>query len=195
MIQIKNTLISDDILTECFVCDIQKCKGECCIAGDSGAPVDENEKSIMEKILPEVLPYMTEKGRSTAEKLGAWVVDSYDQTSVTPLVDGKECAYLVKNEQGISLCAIEQAYNDGKIKFRKPISCALYPIRLSPLMSFTALNYHRWDVCKDACALGEKLKVPVYKFLKEPLTTRFGRNWYAELEITAREYLKQRKQK
>lgn len=193
MIQIKDTLISDEIITECFVCDLSRCKGECCIAGDSGAPVDENEKKTMEEVLPHVLPYMTPEGRRTVEALGAWVVDSYDRSPVTPLIEGKECAYLIKNDEGISLCAIEQAYNDGKIRFKKPISCHLYPIRLSPIMSYTALNYHRWEVCSDACTLGEKLGVPIYKFLKEPLTARFGKNWYAELELTAREYLKMRK--
>ena len=193
MIQIKDTLISDDIITECFVCDLSRCKGECCIAGDSGAPVGEEEKKTMEDVLPHVLPYMTPEGRLTVELMGAWVVDSYDRSPVTPLIDGKECAYLIKNDEGISLCAIEQAYNDGKIRFKKPISCHLYPIRLSQIMSYTALNYHRWEVCSDACVLGKKLGVPIYKFLKEPLTARFGKNWYAELELTAREYLKMRK--
>ena len=193
MIQIKDTLISDDIITECFVCDLSKCKGECCIAGDSGAPVGEEEKKTMEEVLPHVLPYMTAEGRRTVELMGAWVVDSYDRSPVTPLIDGKECAYLIKNDEGISLCAIEQAYNDGKIRFKKPISCHLYPIRLSQIMSYTALNYHRWEVCSDACVLSKKLGVPIYKFLKEPLTARFGKNWYAELELTAREYLKMRK--
>ena len=193
MIQIKDTLISDDIITECFVCDLSRCKGECCIAGDSGAPVGEEEKKTMEDILPHVLPYMTPEGRRTVELMGAWVVDSYDRSPVTPLIDGKECAYLIKNDEGISLCAIEQAYNDGKIRFKKPISCHLYPIRLSQIMSYTALNYHRWEVCSDACVLGKKLGIPIYKFLKEPLTARFGKNWYAELELTAREYLKMRK--
>ena len=193
MIQIKDTLISDDIITECFVCDLSRCKGECCIAGDSGAPVGEEEKKTMEDVLPHVLPYMTPEGRRTVELMGAWVVDSYDRCPVTPLIDGKECAYLIKNDEGISLCAIEQAYNDGKIRFKKPISCHLYPIRLSQIMSYTALNYHRWEVCSDACVLGKKLGVPIYKFLKEPLTARFGKNWYAELELTAREYLKMRK--
>lgn len=193
MIQIKDTLISDDIITECFVCDLSRCKGECCIAGDSGAPVGEEEKKTMEDILPHVLPYMTPEGRRTVELMGAWVVDNYDRSPVTPLIDGKECAYLIKNDEGISLCAIEQAYNDGKIRFKKPISCHLYPIRLSQIMSYTALNYHRWEVCSDACVLGKKLGVPIYKFLKEPLTARFGKNWYAELELTAREYLKMRK--
>jgi hypothetical protein len=193
MIQIKDTLISDDIITECFVCNLSRCKGECCIAGDSGAPVGEEEKKTMEDVLPHVLPYMTPEGRRTVELMGAWVVDSYDRSPVTPLIDGKECAYLIKNDEGISLCAIEQAYNDGKIRFKKPISCHLYPIRLSQIMSYTALNYHRWEVCSDACVLGKKLGVPIYKFLKEPLTARFGKNWYAELELTAREYLKMRK--
>ena len=154
---------------------------------------EREEKKTMEDVLPHVLPYMTPEGRRTVELMGAWVVDSYDRSPVTPLIDGKECAYLIKNDEGISLCAIEQAYNDGKIRFKKPISCHLYPIRLSQIMSYTALNYHRWEVCSDACVLGKKLGVPIYKFLKEPLTARFGKNWYAELELTAREYLKMRK--
>ena len=190
MVQIKDTLVSDELFTRKFVCDLAKCKGICCVEGDSGAPVDENEKAEMERALPSVMPYMSEKGRRAVASQGAWIHDPYDRSPVTPLVEGKECAYLVTNADGVSLCAFEQAFRDGKTRFKKPVSCHLYPIRLSSIMSFTALNYHRWDICSDACALGEKLGIPLYKFLREPLVRRFGRDWYEELCLTADEYLK-----
>lgn len=193
MVQIKDTLVSDELFTQTFVCDLAKCKGICCVEGDSGAPVDENEKAEMERILPAVMPYMNEKGRHTVAEQGAWVHDIYDHAPVTPLVDTGECAYLVTSSDGASLCAFEQAFRQGKTRFKKPVSCHLYPVRLSRIMSFTAINYHRWDICRDACALGEQLGTPLYKFLREPLVRRFGKQWYDELCLTAEEYLKRYK--
>ena len=191
MLQIKDTLVSDDLLLESFVCDLAKCKGACCVAGDSGAPVDENEKAILEEIYPRVEPYMRPEGIEAVCLQGTWVNDPYDHLPSTPLAGGKECAYLVYEPDGAATCAIEKAYADGHIPFKKPVSCHLYPVRLRRIMSFTALNYNRWDVCRDACALGRKLNVPVYKFLREPLIRRFGKDWYQELELTAEEYLKE----
>lgn len=191
MLQIKETLVSDDLLLESFVCDLAKCKGACCVAGDSGAPVDENEKAILEEIYPRVKPYMRPEGIEAVHLQGAWVNDPYDHLPATPLVGGKECAYLVYELDGAAACAIEKAYADGRIPFKKPVSCHLYPVRLSRIMSFTALNYNRWDVCRDACTLGRTLGVPVYKFLREPLIRRFGKAWYEELDLTAEEYLKE----
>ena len=190
MLQIQDTLISDDLLLESFVCDLARCKGACCIEGDSGAPVDEAEKSILADILPATAPYMTPEGLETVRRQGPWVSDPYDHAPVTPLVGGKQCAYLTYRQDGTAVCAIELAHADGKISFKKPISCHLYPVRLSRILSFTALNYSRWDICRDACALGKKLGVPIYRFLKEPLIRRFGEKWYGELDLTAREYLK-----
>ena len=186
MLQIQDTLVSDDVILESFVCDLSRCHGACCVEGDCGAPVEESEKRLLEDLLPRIEPYMRPEGIEAVRLQGAWTDDPYDHAPSTPLVNGRECAYLTFSSDGTALCAIEQAYRDGRIDFQKPISCHLYPIRLSRILSFTALNYHRWDICRDACALGRKLGVPVYKFLREPLIRRFGQAWYDELCLTDR---------
>lgn len=191
MLQIQDTLVSDEVILESFVCDLSRCHGACCVEGDCGAPVEESEKRLLEDLLPRIEPYMRPEGIEAVRLQGAWTDDPYDHAPSTPLVNGRECAYLTFSPDGTALCAIEQAYRDGRIAFQKPISCHLYPIRLSRILSFTALNYHRWDICRDACALGRKLGVPVYKFLREPLIRRFGQAWYDELCLTAREYARQ----
>ncbi|HIT97279.1 MAG TPA: DUF3109 family protein [Candidatus Merdimorpha stercoravium] len=191
MLQIQDTLVSDEVILESFVCDLSRCHGACCVEGDCGAPVEESEKRILEDLLPRIEPYMRPEGIEAVRLQGAWTDDPYDHAPSTPLVNGRECAYLTFSPDGTALCAIEQAYRDGRIAFQKPISCHLYPIRLSRILSFTALNYHRWDICRDACALGRKLGVPVYEFLREPLIRRFGQAWYDELCLTAREYARQ----
>lgn len=191
MLQIQDTLVSDEVILESFVCDLSRCHGACCVEGDCGAPVEESEKRILEDLLPRIEPYMRPEGIEAVRLQGAWTDDPYDHAPSTPLVNGRECAYLTFSPDGTALCAIEQAYRDGRIAFQKPISCHLYPIRLSRILSFTALNYHRWDICRDACALGRKLGVPVYEFLREPLIRRFGQAWYDELCLTAWEYARQ----
>lgn len=191
MLQIQDTLVSDEVILESFVCNLSRCHGACCVEGDCGAPVEESEKRILEDLLPRIEPYMRPEGIEAVRLQGAWTDDPYDHAPSTPLVNGRECAYLTFSPDGTALCAIEQAYRDGRIAFQKPISCHLYPIRLSRILSFTALNYHRWDICRDACALGRKLGVPVYEFLREPLIRRFGQAWYDELCLTAREYARQ----
>lgn len=191
MLQIQDTLVSDDVILESFVCDLSRCHGACCVEGDCGAPVEESEKRLLEDLLPRIEPYMRPEGIEAVRLQGAWTDDPYDHAPSTPLVNGRECAYLTFSPDGTALCAIEQAYRDGRIDFQKPISCHLYPIRLSRILSFTALNYHRWDICRDACALGRKLGIPVYEFLREPLIRRFGQSWYDELCLTAREYAQQ----
>jgi len=190
MIEIGKTLISENIIEEKFVCNIAACKGECCVQGDAGAPLVEDEKKILEDIFDKVKPFITEKGIKSVEEFGAWTTDEFDEL-VTPLIDGKECAYTVFDDNGVAKCGIEDAYNAGAITWRKPQSCHLYPIRITEYSEFTAVNYHEWDICSAACVLGEELKVPVYKFLKEPLITQFGADWYKELEFVADEYLKQ----
>jgi hypothetical protein len=190
MIQIGKTLISETIIEEKFVCNIAACKGECCVQGDAGAPLEESELEILESIFDKVKPYITAEGIKSVEEFGTWTKDEFDEL-VTPLIDGKECAYTVFDENGVAKCGIEDAYNAGVITWRKPTSCHLYPIRVTEYSEFSAVNYHEWDICSSACVLGEELKVPVYKFLKEPLITKFGENWYTELEKVAEEYLKQ----
>jgi len=180
MILIGNTVLTDDLKDELFVCDVEKCKGACCVEGDLGAPLEESELSILEKIYPKVKPYLSPEGVEVIEKEGKYIKD-YEEDYSTPTIDGRECAYAIYNEKGILKCGIEQAYEEGEIDFRKPISCHLYPIRISKYDEYDAINYDRWHICNDACNLGRELKVPLYKFLKDALTRKYGKAWYAEL--------------
>lgn len=174
-------MVSDDIRDREFVCNLDKCKGACCVEGDSGAPLEEEELQILEDIYPAVKPYLSEEGVKAIEAQGKHVIDE-DGDLCTPIINGRECAYAVYDKKGILKCGIEQAYLDGKIKWKKPISCHLYPIRVTSKKNFEALNYHKWHICSPACALGKELQVPVYKFLKEPLIRKYGPEWYAGLE-------------
>ena len=181
MIEIDGKIVSDDILTECFACDIARCKGECCVDGNSGAPLEMEEADILEEEYENYKPYMTPEGIESVERQGFMVVDC-DGDYTTPLVDDAECAYSYR-ENSITLCAIEKAFREGKCSFRKPISCHLYPIRLISLSNGTiGLNYHRWNVCSSACENGRKLGIPVYKSLREPIIRRFGEEFYKALE-------------
>lgn len=192
MIKVGEVLISDDIRDKEFVCNLEKCKGACCVEGDFGAPLEENELQILADIYPIVKPYLTEKGIKTIEKEGTHVLDDENELC-TPVIEGRECAYASYDKKGILKCGIEQAYNDGKISWKKPISCHLYPIRVTTKKNFEALNYHKWHICSPACALGKELQVPVYKFLKDPLTRKYGPEWYAELEKAMEEKPKVKK--
>lgn len=182
MIQIDDTIISTDILRKEFVCNIQKCKGICCVEGDSGAPLDEEELPILEEIFSDIKPFLRPEGIKAIEEQGTYVKDD-DGDWVTPLVDGAECAYVVFDEKGITKCGIEKAYEEGATDFQKPISCHLYPVRVDKYKAFTAVNYHKWDICSDACTLGQELNVTVAEFLKEPLIKKFGQEWYDQLMI------------
>jgi hypothetical protein len=189
MIAIENTLISEDVLEKKFVCDLNACKGECCVAGDSGAPLEANELPILNSILNQVKPYMVPAGIAAVDKLGTYVIDA-DGDYTTTLVSPKaECAFVFFDEKNIAKCAIEKAYQEGKITWQKPISCHLYPIRIDKLKNHEAVNYNRWDICKPACTCGKKLDVPVYKFLKTPLIRKYGKDWYKQLELSAKLYL------
>ncbi|HRG60150.1 MAG TPA: DUF3109 family protein [Bacteroidia bacterium] len=190
MIAIEDTLVSDDIVRKKFVCNLNACKGECCVAGDSGAPLEKSEILILKEIYPKIKSYIPSEGIAAIEQLGLNVVDE-DGDDVTPLVDGnKHCAFVYFDEQQVAKCSIEKAYNDGVVEFKKPISCHLYPIRITQYKTYTAVNYHKWEVCNDACILGRELKVPVYQFLKEPLIRRFGNDWYEALDTAAKEMTK-----
>ena len=183
MIEVGNVLVSDEIVSEHFVCNLEKCKGACCIEGELGAPLEEDELLILEDIYPIIKPYLTPEAIHEIEQQGVYVNDE-DGDFSTPTIEGKECVYAFYDNQKILKCAIEQAYLDKKIKWKKPISCHLYPIRAQKYSTFTALNYDRWDICSDACSYGEKLKVPLYQFLKEPMIRKFGKKWYEQfLEI------------
>ena len=184
MISIKNTLVSEDLLEQEFVCDISACKGACCVAGDGGAPLNEDELDVLESVYEDVKPYMAEKGIKGVEAQGKWVVGE-DGGKETPLVHGKECVYVFFDQNNTAKCAIEAAYREGKTTYKKPISCKLYPVRISSYPEFDAVNYHKWHICKPACDCGQKLKVPVYKFLKEPLIKKYVQDWYKGLEFAA----------
>lgn len=171
-----------------FCCDLNECKGSCCRYGDSGAPLEESEAIILEEIWPLVKDYLRPSGIKAIEKMGTSMVDS-DGDTVTPLIGNEECAYAVI-EDGIYKCAIEKAWTDGKIKFRKPESCHLFPVRIKKYKDFDAVNYEEWKICKPALKKGEELNLPVYKFLKEPLIRAYGKKWYADLEKAAEDIKK-----
>lgn len=191
MIAIQNTIVSDDLLDKKFVCDLNACKGECCVAGESGAPLEQDELPILLEILDKVKPYMNKKGTKAIEKNGPYVLDSDGDYTTTLVGSEGECAFVVFDENKIAKCAIEQAYNDGVIDWKKPISCHLYPIRITSYKTYDALNYHKWSVCKPACECGAKLDVPVYQFLKGPLIRKYGEDWFNELQQIDSERKKQ----
>jgi len=181
MIEVGHVLVHEDVITENFVCNLNKCKGACCLEGDSGAPLEAAELDILDEIYPKVKPFMTKKGIATIEQNGTYVKD-FEGDYTTPCVDvNKECAYVIW-ENGITKCAIEKAYESGAINWRKPISCHLYPIRITKYPEFDVLNYDRWSICSPACSFGAELKVHVYEFLKAPLIRKYGAEWYSELE-------------
>lgn len=191
MIQIDDTIISLELLDQHFVCDLATCKGICCIEGDDGAPLEEEEVGIIEKLLPLIWDDLTEKSKAVILKQGVSYIDD-DGEPVTSIVNRDECVFTYTDENGMCKCAIEKAFREGKTDFYKPISCHLYPIRLQQYDEFLAVNYHRWNVCNCARTLGGKLGVPVYQFLKEPLIRKFGEAWFEQLEIADSE-LKKRK--
>ena len=191
MIQIDDKLISEDIFSEEFVCNLSKCKGACCVEGDIGAPLNKEETVILDRIFEQVKPYLRKEGVEAIEAQGAWVIDPNDGDYVTPMVEGRECAYVIFDDKGITKCGIEKAYEDGAVDWQKPISCHLYPIRVDEYRTFTALNYHKWDICSDACTLGRELQVPIYKFVKTPLIRKYGEEFYETLCEAADEWKKE----
>jgi hypothetical protein len=180
MIIIGNTSISDDLYLIKFCCNLARCQGACCVAGDAGAPLEEDEISILEDDLEQIKPFMTERGIETVKEVGVFDYDIHARF-VTPLVNDGECAFAIF-ENGIAFCAIEKAYFEGKTKFRKPISCHLYPVRITKYETFDAVNYEKWNICKPALKLGNKEGLPLYKFLKVALVRKYGQDWYEELE-------------
>ena len=190
MIQIDDKLISEDLFSEEFVCNLAKCKGICCVEGDAGAPLDEDETKILDEIYPKIKSYLRPEGIQAIEEQGTYTLD-FEGDLVTPLVNNAECAYVIFDEKGYTKCAIEKAYEDGVIDWQKPISCHLYPIRITEYSNFSAINYHEWDICSDACTLGKELGVKVYQFLKKPLIRKYGEEFYQTLSETAEEWEKE----
>jgi len=184
MLQIEHTVISLDLVTAHFSCDLEKCKGACCVSGDSGAPLEENEAEILDSIYPLLKPFLREESVKTIEEQGTSVID-VENDRVTPLNNGKECAFALF-ENGIARCAIEKAYIQGVIQFRKPLSCYLYPVRIRKYKEFDAVNYDRWEICKPAIENGERKNTPVYQFTEGALRQRYGEKWFNLLETAAR---------
>lgn len=193
MYVVGNVYISDDLADHYFYCDLAKCKGACCEQGDSGAPLAPEETQIIEEIIEDIKPYLTEEGRETIRQQGLYVTDSEGDLA-TPTAGGKECVYAYKNEQGVWQCAFETAWLKGKTHFQKPISCHLYPVRVTRLAVEEALNYHRWEICKPACSLGGATQMPLYRFLKQALVRKYGLEWYEELDKQVKERIGEAKQ-
>lgn len=188
MIVIDKIIVSNEIVEEQFVCDLNKCKGGCCEDGDAGAPLENEELAFLKNNLEQVKPYLTPEGLQEIERNGLYQYDR-DFGWVTPTINGQLCAYGRRDEKGIIKCGIEQAYNDGKIGWKKPISCHLFPIRIKQTKENELVNYEpREDLCAAACTFGKKLKVPVYQFLKEPLIRKYGQEFYETLETIAEDY-------
>jgi len=191
MIAIGDVLVSDQVLSEQFVCDLNSCKGGCCVDGDAGAPLNKTELKKINEVFDTVLPYLEKESIKELELQGRYVYHN-EFGWVTPTIKNKVCVYGVKDKNGIVKCGIEKAWLDGKINFKKPISCHLFPVivKTSATQATQYVNYEpREDLCKAACSLGKKLKMPVYKFLQEPLIRKFGKKFYSALEATA-EHLK-----
>jgi len=189
MLIVGDILVSEDLFDKKFVCDLTACKGACCVQGDAGAPLAEDEPGILEEEYEHFKAFLRPEGIAAVERDGVFTIDS-DGDLVTPLVNGQECAYTVFDADGVAGCGIEKAWLAGKTRFRKPVSCHLYPVRVKKLVDIDALNYHSWDICKPACTCGAKLQVPVYRFLKEALERAYGEAWYAQLVEVATEWEK-----
>lgn len=180
MIQIGNYIVSSELFEEEFICHLEKCHGNCCVHGDAGAPLEDGEAKLLDNIYERLKDHLSVEGNKAIEEQGKWVVDG-DGEKVTPLIHGKECAYTIFKD-GIAFCGIEEAYGNNKISFRKPVSCHLYPIRLSKIGNMTALNYHRWGICEPARILGKEKGEPVFRFLKDAIIRVFGPELYSEME-------------
>jgi len=185
MIIVGETIVSEDLLEVCFSCDLKKCLGNCCVEGDAGAPLTEEETEILQAIYPSVRPYLSHQNIQAIAQQGVYVKD-FEGDLTTPLVGDKQCVYVYYDEDNIARCTIEKAYFNGYINFRKPISCHLYPIRISKNNGFDAVNYHKWPICDPARKHGKKLNIPVYKFTKDALIRKYGEKWYEEFESIAR---------
>lgn len=183
MIIIDDKIVSEDVAKEYFACDLAKCKGACCVEGDSGAPLELDELDVIEDLVDKVKPYLTKEGIDVIEKDGPFYLDKEDGTMKTSLINGGACVF-INYKNGIAYCGIEKAWLDKKVSFRKPVSCHLYPIRIEKLHDYEALNYEEWDICKPACSNGKELKIPIYKFAKNAIIRKYGEEFFRKLEAT-----------
>lgn len=187
MLEIGRTIVSLDVLEKQFLCDLLKCKGACCVEGDSGAPITKEEVKSIEEAYPSFVEYIPEEHREEIEKQGFGVID-FEGDLVTPLVNSNQCVYTYR-DNGILKCGIEKAYLEGKSTFRKPVSCHLFPIRITEYKRFDAVNYQQIDICKPGRKCGKAEELPLYVFLKEPLIRKYGEEWYEQLNYAAQNYL------
>jgi hypothetical protein len=187
MLMIDDVLISDAVVQEAFVCNLNACKGACCWEGDYGAPLDATELLILQKIYSEVSPFLTEAGRTAIAQQGVYVYYDDPEDYGTPLVNGGACAYMTRDEQGIAQCGIELAWRASATDFRKPVSCQLYPIRITPKgeHQLEMMNYDQWDICAAACELGRTQQIPVYRFVREAIIRKYGASFYEALDAAA----------
>lgn len=187
MILLENTIVSEDVLDKHFICNLSACKGACCVEGDFGAPLTEEEISTLSSEIENLKPFLSHEGLAAITQNGLWEHDS-DGDLVTTCLPTGECNFSLRDANGTLKCGIEAAYKAGKSSLYKPLSCHLYPIRISKVSAYEALNYHKWDICAPACALGKEHQVPVYQFLKDALVRKFGADWYQELDAIATQY-------
>ena len=187
LFELDDKIVSTEIFSRKFVCDLNACKGACCIEGDGGAPLELDEIENIQTHLETVKKYMRAEGIEAINTNGIHYKDS-DGDAVTTLVNNQECAFVFFDEKNIAKCSIEHAYKNGDINFNKPLSCHLYPIRIKKFNDYSAINYETWDICKPACSCGEKLDVPVYRFLKEPLVRAFGEDFFNALTEIEKEF-------
>ncbi len=184
MFQLGDTLVSEDLLKEHFACDLSQCKGACCVEGEAGAPLSAEEVQQLTKDYDAIAPFLNEAGRKAIAAQGKSIV-AKDKSLETPLVDGAACAYATFDERGWAHCGIELAHQACAVDWKKPISCHLYPVRVKDYSVFTAVNYHRWQICSAGCANGKQMQMPLYRFVAEALQKKFGADWFAELERVA----------
>lgn len=191
MFDIDNKIVHRDILSKNFACDLKKCKGACCIEGDSGAPLEEDEAEKIKEILPKIIDMLNDDAKKIIQEQGPVIIDIEGDLTTNIIGKGGACVFVTYNDEGIALCSIEQAWQNGLTDFRKPLSCHLYPIRIKKYNNFEAVNFHEWEICKDAIINGTINNIKVYEFLKEALIRKYGEKWYDELKLTAEEYIKQ----
>lgn len=189
MFQLGKTLISEEILEKDFVCNLTACKGACCVNGQYGAPLEDDETEKLATVFDKVKPFLRPEGVEAIESQGAYVKGE-DGEWETPLINNNECAYTTFTSDGVAKCGLDEAYRNGATDWQKPISCHLYPVRVRHYTDFVAVNYHKWEICDAACKLGAELQVPIYKFVKESLIRKFGKDWYSQLEQVAEEHSK-----